>query len=384
MISEAHNPRNMMRTAIVFVIFGSAAAFAAGQHARNVILFIGDAGGIPTLNAASLYAYDAPQKLFIQSLPNLALVDTSSANSWVTDSAAGMSAIVTGQKTNNGVISQSADAVRGEKDGEWLKTILEYAEDHGLSTGVLSNMNITDATPAACYAHSNDRKSSAEIFAQITRPRFGDGVDLVIGAGRDEILTATLKTSLEMEKALAEKGYAFAPSMEAVPANANRAVVLYESGEFEAWPVVNRAIDILSRNDNGFFLMVEWDMHTTQLERGLKRAVEMDSVIRETAAKMNSDTLLLFVADHSFDLRLRGGRQHHSLLPDPAAPSAKPVIRVENGHTGEEVLAAAMGPGAERVRGFIPNTELFHVMMSAFGWTAGGARTAPAATASMR
>src|SRR5512147_472966 len=85
---------------------------AAEPRAKNVILFIGDAGGIPTLNAASLYRYNQPQKLFLQSMPYLALSDTSAADTWVTDSAAGMTAIVTGQKTNNGVLSQTASAVR--------------------------------------------------------------------------------------------------------------------------------------------------------------------------------------------------------------------------------------------------------------------------------
>ena len=65
-----------------------------------------------------------------------------------------------------------------KKDGEVLKTILEYAEEHGLATGVLSNMTITDATPGACYAHSNDRGATGQIFAQILTPRFGDGIDV--------------------------------------------------------------------------------------------------------------------------------------------------------------------------------------------------------------
>jgi alkaline phosphatase len=45
-----------------------------------------------------------------------------------------------------------------------------------------------------------------------------------------------------------------------------------------------------------------------------------------------------------------------------------PAVRVDNGHTGEEVLVAAQGPGAERVRGYLANTDLFTVMMNAFGW----------------
>src|SRR5512140_2117752 len=143
-------------------------------RARNVVLFLGDAGGIPTLSAASIHKHRDPQALFIQKMPHIALSDTSAADRWVTDSAAGMTAIVTGQKTDNGVISQSAEVVRGKVDGAALKTILEYAEERGLSTGVITNKGIADATPATCWAHSNDRGKRGEIFAQLAKPRFGD------------------------------------------------------------------------------------------------------------------------------------------------------------------------------------------------------------------
>src|SRR5439155_5581742 len=106
----------------------------------------------------------------------------STASAWVTDSAAGMTAIVTGRKTHKGVLSESASAVRGKRDGEPLKTILEYAEERGLSTGVVTNSSAASATPAACYAHVNDRKRVGEIFAQVLSPQFGDGVDVIVGA----------------------------------------------------------------------------------------------------------------------------------------------------------------------------------------------------------
>jgi alkaline phosphatase len=73
---------------------------------------------------------------------------------------------------------------------------------------------------------------------------------------------------------------------------------------------------------------------------------------------------------------MRGGKPGESLLPaEPAAnaPAAKPNVRVDDSHTGEQVLVAAQGPGAEKVHGFIRNTDLFDIMMSAYGW----AGTAP-------
>jgi alkaline phosphatase len=98
----------------------------------------------------------------------------------------------------------------------------------------------------------------------------------------------------------------------------------------------------------------------------------MDRLVRQTAAQAGEQTLILFAADHSFDLRVRGGKRGESMLPEAGASpttAAKPKIRVEDGHTGEQVLAAAQGPGAERVRGFIANTDLFKIMMVAYGWS---------------
>src|SRR5688572_16815929 len=157
-------------------------------RAKNVILFLGDGTGPSTVNAASIHGYGEPRSLYVQSMPYIGLSETSSASSWVADSAAGMTAIVTGQKTHNGVISQSLTAKVGVQDGETLKTILEYAEERGLSTGVVSNSSMADATPAACYAHVNDRGKFGEIFAQVVKPRVGDGVDVVIGPGRERIM----------------------------------------------------------------------------------------------------------------------------------------------------------------------------------------------------
>ncbi|MFN3779760.1 MAG: alkaline phosphatase [Brevundimonas aurantiaca] len=72
-------------------------------------------------------------------------------------------------------------------DGAPTKSLLEYAEERGLLTGLITTQAITDATPAATYAHSNDRAKWGEIFPQAFAPRFGDGVDVLFGAGRAEI-----------------------------------------------------------------------------------------------------------------------------------------------------------------------------------------------------
>ena len=352
-------------TALILCL-GFAGRAGADPKAKNVILFVGDAGGLPTISAAAIEA-GRPQQLFIQRMPWVGLMETSDATSWVSDSAATMTAMVTGEKTQNGVLSQSDSAVEGQKDGRTLKTILEYAEDRGLSTGVVSNGPITDATPAACYAHVNDRGKTGEIMAQVFAPRFGDGVDVMIGAGRDRILKATAERGLDLEAEARRHGYELQSSLTAVSPEAPRLIVLLDDGDFDLGAATEIALRIVSRNRRGYFLMVELDLHADDVALALRRTVELDGVIERTAAAVKEkDTLVIYTADHSYDLRVRAGKKGESLLANPDAP--KPALRRDKGHSGEEVVVAARGPGAERVRGFFPNTYLFHVMMAAYGW----------------
>lgn len=352
---------------------------SAQERARNVVLFLADAGGVPTIGAASLHGYGAPRQLFVQHMPHIALSDTTTASELVSDSAAGMTAIVTGQKTHNGVLAQSALAVRGKRDGETLKTILEYAEEHGLSTGIITNDALTGATPAALYAKSNERNATAAIFRQLFAPRFGDGPEIAIGPGRAAIGRALEAAGTDVATVAREGGRAVFDSLDAIGPETSRAVVLLDSGAFDPVKAIDSTLSVLARNPRGYFLMVEWDTHTDDVRRGLDNMVALDRAVARTARRVSADTLVLFTADHSFDLRIRGGQLGTPLLAGldeettrAAAEKRDSIrlatLRMEDGHTGEEVLVAAQGPGAERVRGYLANTDLFHVMMGAMGW----------------
>jgi alkaline phosphatase len=293
----------------------------------------------------------------------------------VTDSAAGMTAIVTGHKTHNGVVSQSDSAVRRSRDGEPLKTILEHAEERGLSTGVVTNSSVLSATPAACYAHVNDRGNEVEVLRQLLHPRFGDGVDVVIGDGLTDVNEAATAAGQVARDALRAAGLELHDSLASVPAEARRAAVLFDA-DFDLEAATLRAIDLLSRNEKGYFLMVEGNVHVEELLRGLDRTLELDRTMRTAAERASPDTLILFTADHSYDFRIHSGRKGQPLLPgvtDPEFGDDQDVIRLENirrddDHTGEDVLVAAQGPGAQRVHGFLSNTDLFDIMMAAYGW----------------
>lgn len=353
-----------MRTRTLLLICASCflTGAQAAEHARNVILFLADGTGLPTWNAAALYGYGKPQSLYLQQMPHIALSETSSADDWVTDSAAGMTAIVTGEKTDNEVLSLVSPKHGGARAGRPLKTILEYAEEHGLRTGVLSNSPMWDATPAALYAHCMKRSKTGEITAQILKPRFGDGVDVVIGPGRQEMLRETQSLGVNFSAALKQRGYVFLDRLDAlngINPGARRVVDLWDGEDFDLPAAVDHAIRILSRDSKGFFLMVESDNHSQNIKQNLERAITLDNIVRKTAERFKADTLILVTSDHSFDLRLHPGSHSRDVVPQ---------MRIVGDHTAEEVVVAACGPGSGRVTGFLPNTRLFHVMLSAFGW----------------
>src|ERR1700722_16344142 len=126
---------------MVLILSAVLSAGPAFSQAKNAILFIGDGAGVSSLNAASIYSYGKPQSLYIQSMPHVALADTSTTKEWVTDGPASGTAWATGVKTHQGLVSKRTDADRDGKPGNDLKTIVEYAEEGGLSTGLITSLS---------------------------------------------------------------------------------------------------------------------------------------------------------------------------------------------------------------------------------------------------
>jgi alkaline phosphatase len=93
--------------------------------------------------------------------------------------------------------------------------------------------------------------------------------------------------------------------------------------------------------------------------KSLDNLANFDQIIACTVERFRKDTLLLFTADHSYGLRLAGGRKGQDIVP---------LVKVQAAHTAEEVLVAAVGPGSQHIKGAMENPELFRVMLSAYGW----------------
>lgn len=152
------------------LITGNAAEFAKVAKekglAKNVILFIGDGMGVSTVTAARILEGQEKgnngeeNNLSFDSFPFAGLAKTYNVNAQTPDSAGTMTAIMSGVKTDVGVIGVDEDIVRADcstVSGNELVSALELAEISGLSTGIISTARITHATPAATYAKSSDR-----------------------------------------------------------------------------------------------------------------------------------------------------------------------------------------------------------------------------------
>jgi alkaline phosphatase len=343
---------------------------AQGRQGKSVILFVGDGAGVSSLNAASILGHGQPQALYLQQMPHLALADTSTAKEWVTDAAASASAWATGHKGRNGVMSMSADAERGVRDGEIYKTVMEYAMEHGLSTGIISNESVAGAAVSSFYAHHNNRGKAGEIFQQALNPRFGKGPDVIIGAGRKQITDQTTALGHNLASDIQAKGYAYLSSVASLAEldkGNDRVIALFDDGEFDFNAVVQQAVVRLSKNPNGFLLIAHSDCHTGKVRQSLQRLLDLDKAVATVGEQRRNDTLILFTADHSYDLRIKG-----ETLTETAR-SADHVkilsaVSLEDQHTAEEVPLIGMGPGSERINGFMSNTDVFGIMMAAFGW----------------
>jgi alkaline phosphatase len=367
--------RKMMIKPVIVLIAIAASTLPTFGRAKNVILFVGDGAGISSLNAASIYGYGKPQALYLQQMPHLALADTSSAKEWVTDGAACASAWATGYKTRNGVVSMSDDAERDVKDGKIYKTVMEYAMEQGLATGVISNEDragVSDAVVSAFYAHHNNRQRFADVFAQALNPKFGKGPDVMIGTGRKVITAATKQAGRDLTADIQSKGYVYLDSLAALSQTdgSGRVIALLDEENFDFSEAVQQAVIRLSKNPKGFLLIAHSDCHTGKTKTSLQRVVDLDKAVAAHADPIKDNTLILFTADHSYDLRIKGENLTETAKSSDHTKIVS-AVSLEDEHTAEEVPVLAAGPGSDRVHGYISNSDVFHIMMSAFGWDQG-------------
>jgi alkaline phosphatase len=323
------------------------------DRARNVIFFLGDGMGINTLTAARIYAVGEAGELTIDTLPESAFVKTYSNDAQVTDSAASMSAYMTGVKQNNGVISMSGDtpAIAPAADGSSrctkgsaVPTLLELAKARGLATGIVTTTSVTDATPAATYAHACHRKLQNQIAAMMVpggagyNAALGNGLDLVFGGGAQYFKPAASggkrTDGRDLLAELQARGYRTASDTAglAALAGANQpAIALFaqEDLAFDAdrdpakqpslSEMTRKAVSLLGQRsaDQGFFLMVEGGLidhalHGSRAKRALQETVAFDAALKAAIDEVQKrdpglkHTLIVATADHDHTLLING------------------------------------------------------------------------------
>ncbi len=298
---------------------------AARGSAKNVILFVGDGMGVSTVTAARIYAGQKAggsgedNVLSFGAFPFTGLSKTYNVDAQTPDSAGTMTAIMSGLKTDVGVIGVDEDIVRGDCStvaGNEVMSFLEVAEIAGLSTGIISTARITHATPAATYAKSADRNweddgdmpaeaieaGCEDIASQLVNQEANleawvagadvDGIDVIMGGGRRSFLpkdaaynsadavsevegdrTDGRDLTAEWQAQYPDGVYVYdqagfdaidAASVSKVFGLFNESHMQYEAdrendvaGEPSIAEMTAKAIDILDNDDDGFFLMVE-------------------------------------------------------------------------------------------------------------------------------
>ena len=329
---------------------------ATKQKAKNIILFIGDGMG-PNQVALAKFATGGPDhKLSFENFPITGIVYNHSSDSLYTDSAAAATTWATGVKTKNGYL-----AVDAEK--KFLPTIPELLSTKGYKSGLVSTSSITHATPAAFYAHIDNRDKEKEIAKML----IDSDIDIALGGGEEffdvppedglfmiydnTLLDSSLLNSKEQVIGLfAEDGFDRRPGTPT---------------QLEMTQVALNFLKNKSQNCAGFFLMsegsqIDWAGHDNNAQYMLVEFADFDATIQAATdfAIENQDTLILVTADHA-----TGGL----VLQRPKGSNVR-AQWTTGSHDLSPINIYAYGPGSELFSGVMDNTEIFERILQALDY----------------
>ncbi|MDN3724780.1 alkaline phosphatase [Aequorivita sp. SDUM287046] len=325
---------------------------------KNIILLIGDGMGLSQVSAAIYYKNGKPN---FERFGTIGLSKTSSANDLITDSAAGATVFSTGIKTYNGAIGVDIDTIA-------VPTIVEQLSKRGLSTGIISTSSIQHATPASFYAHVKSRR----LYEQITEFAPNSGVNFFAGGGLK--FFNKRKDGKDLLAEMRAKGYeVILDELPKTSSEKNELILLAEDGmpkmsegrgDFLS-NVTKLALEKLSKNEKGFFLLVEgsqidWGGHNNDADYLIEELLDFDKTLGVALdfAKQNGETLVIVTADHEtggFTLSSDGTNYN----------KIKPTFST-TGHSGTMVPVFAEGPGSALFNGIYESIAVYHKMMELF------------------
>jgi len=321
---------------------------------KNVILMIGDGTGLAQWAAAQATQKDNLQIFNIAEV--IGLSKTSSASDFITDSGAGATAISIGEKTYN-------TAIGVKKDTTASFTLSEILHVKGKATGLVVTCGLTHATPASFYAHQPNRYMEKEIANDF----YSGFIDVAIGGGFPFFDTSKLN----------EGGYkvGFYKNENLSSMNSEKMVIFYDTSNHPPKKPEGRgsflvdatmaAIKSLSKNENGFFLMVEgsqidWGGHDNDADYVISETLDFDSTIAAVASwsKINGETLVIITADHE-----TGGLSLTDFDKETKTPECDFSTKH---HTGIPVPVFSFGPGSQNFGGVYENNSLHNKILNAF------------------
>jgi alkaline phosphatase len=385
--------RNLYRFWVIGWILLLAWMPAAKEPARRpapvrVILMIGDGMGLSTVAHAHYYSFGADgdgssRQLAMESLPVAGFAYTHASDRLVTDSAAAATALLSGCKTRCGYLGVDAHS-------RPVATLVEEAAAAGLSTGVLTTVPLTHATPAGCYAHVNDRKDYGGIFGWLLRTR----PDLAVGWGgslKSPYLPADYEEQIRRSGIFLCRTASAWGKLQSLPA-----IAIFDGDHLleEGTPGADavgprlpdltvRSLELLGRNPDGFFLMVEggaidWANHGQNLTDAVSATLEFDRSVDAVRRWIDAHggwerTLLVVTADHETgELAVRnpgGGTSEDRTSADGPEWPLRAGTYAGYGygskdHSAVPVPVFAAGCGSERLSGVYDNTRIHDVLHS--------------------
>jgi alkaline phosphatase len=316
-----------------------------GRLAKNVVLFIGDGMSMAHRTAARILSKGLVEgryggELAIDDMPYMALVSTSGSDALITDSANSASAYTTGHKTCVNAMGVYCARNKNTLDHPAVENISELVKRKlGLAVGVVTNTEIEDATPAAMVAHTRRRMDYDEIVSAYWTVK----PEVVMGGGLPNFLPKAHPQGKRADEVdflarFKEAGYGIAQTNKELRDTADkvetrRLLGLFNKGNIDGaldrqlhtgtvplYPdqpdltdQVRTALQVLSRHDNGFMLMVESGRidkysHALDWERAVYDTIMLDNAVKvakEFAAKDN-DTLIIVVSDHAHPISIIG------------------------------------------------------------------------------
>ncbi|MGN7381367.1 alkaline phosphatase [Paenibacillus sp. SAFN-117] len=292
----------------LFILLGSLPGTAGAEakgRAKNVILLIPDGMGISYMTAARIFkGEELSFERYVKGL-----MKTYSADTNITDSAAAGTAMATGYKTNNGMISVTPE-------GKQPSSILDAAREKGKGTGLVATSRITHATPAVFTAHDPSRGNEVAIALD-----YIGNVDVILGGGRDMFLPQKDGGNQPERDLIAEakdQGYDYITSRSDLNrVTGDKVLGLFDMSDLKydidrdqanvpsLAEMTGLAVDVLSRNDQGFFLMVEgsqidWAGHANDPVALIHDVLAFEEAVNVALefAKKDGNTLVVIVGDH--------------------------------------------------------------------------------------